>query len=131
MYTPRISEIQTSNFQKKWLESALPTTVLIYICGLPFDSCWCALCTKFFFFFFSLIGCPCQFVRISTNPTNPEINNHVNLQWPSYEQPHDSNLRSRGSKPFNSKFLSLDHHLDISKWLPNFIFGPSKLGYIK
>jgi hypothetical protein len=31
----------------------------------------------------------------STNPTGPEINDHVSFQWPSYEQPHDSNLKSQ------------------------------------
>ncbi|KAL9396961.1 hypothetical protein Peur_011214 [Populus x canadensis] len=25
--------------------------------------------------------------RTSTNPTGPEVNDHVSLQWPSYEQP--------------------------------------------
>jgi hypothetical protein len=32
-------------------------------------------------------------VRILTNPTDPEVNDYVSLQWPSYEQPQDSNLR--------------------------------------
>jgi hypothetical protein len=38
-------------------------------------------------------GCPGQLTRTSTNPTGPEVNDHVSLQWPSYEQPHDSKLR--------------------------------------
>ena len=38
-------------------------------------------------------GCPGQFARTSTNPTGPEVNDHVSLQWPSYEQPQGSNLR--------------------------------------
>jgi len=32
-------------------------------------------------------------VRTSTNPTGLEVNDHVNLQWPSYEQPQGLNLR--------------------------------------
>ena len=32
-------------------------------------------------------------MRTSTNLTGLEVNDHVSLQWPSYEQPHDSNLR--------------------------------------
>jgi len=34
-----------------------------------------------------------QLACTSTNPTGPKVNDHVNLQWPSYEQPHGSNLR--------------------------------------
>jgi hypothetical protein len=42
--------------------------------------------------FFSLtwVG---QLARTSTNPTGPEVNDHVSLQLSSYEQPQDSNLR--------------------------------------
>jgi hypothetical protein len=38
-------------------------------------------------------GCPGQFARISTNPTGPEVNDHVSLQWSLYEQSQGSNLR--------------------------------------
>jgi len=38
-----------------------------------------------FFFFLVLRGCPGQLARTSTNPTGPEVNDHVSLQWPSYE----------------------------------------------
>jgi len=31
-------------------------------------------------------------VRTSTNLMGPEVNDHVSLQQPSYEQPQDSNL---------------------------------------
>jgi len=34
-----------------------------------------------------------QFARISTNLSGLEVNDHVNLQWLSYLQPHDLNLR--------------------------------------
>jgi hypothetical protein len=34
-----------------------------------------------------------QLARTSTNPTGPEVNDHVSLQLSSYEQPQDSNLR--------------------------------------
>jgi len=44
-------------------------------------------------FFFSLTLVSGQLARISTNSTGPEVNNHVSLQWPSYEQPQGSNLR--------------------------------------
>ena len=30
-------------------------------------------------FFFSLTWCPGQLARILTNPTDPEVNDHVNL----------------------------------------------------
>jgi hypothetical protein len=35
-----------------------------------------------FFLFFLLMSR--QLARISTNPTNSEVNDHVNLQWLSY-----------------------------------------------
>ena len=34
-----------------------------------------------------------QLARTSINPTGPEVNDHVSLKWPSYEQPQGSNLR--------------------------------------
>jgi len=48
-----------------------------------------------FFFFFFYRGCPGQLARTSTNPTGPEVNDHVSLQWPSYEHPQGSNLRPK------------------------------------
>jgi len=51
---------------------------------------WCI-----FFFFFDYRGCPGQLARTSTNPTGPEVNDHVSLQWPSYERPQGSNLRPK------------------------------------
>jgi hypothetical protein len=47
----------------------------------------------FFYFFLVLHRYPGQFTRTSTNPTGSEVNDHVSLQWPSYKQPHGSNLR--------------------------------------
>jgi hypothetical protein len=44
-------------------------------------------------FFFSLTWVSGQFARTSTNLTGPKVNDHVSLQWPSYEQPQGSNLR--------------------------------------
>jgi hypothetical protein len=38
-------------------------------------------------FFFGLTLCPGQLAHTSTNFMNSEVNNHVSLQWPSYEQP--------------------------------------------
>jgi len=43
--------------------------------------------------FFSLMWVSGQLARTSINPTGPEVNDHVSLQWPSYEQPQSSNLR--------------------------------------
>jgi len=34
----------------------------------------------FFFFFFNLKGYPDQLARTSTNPTGPEVNDHISLQ---------------------------------------------------
>ena len=45
-----------------------------------------------FFIFLVSRGCPSQLACISTNPTGPEVNDHVRFQWPSYEQPQGSNL---------------------------------------
>ena len=39
------------------------------------------------------LGCLHLLACTSTNSTGPEVNDHVSLQWPSYEQPHGSNLR--------------------------------------
>ena len=55
-----------------------------------------------FFFFFDYRGCPGQLARTSTNLTGPEVNDHVSLQWPSYERPQGSNLRP--------KRVLIDHH---------------------
>jgi hypothetical protein len=49
------------------------------------------------FFFFLLRGCPGQLARTSTNPTGPEVNDHVSLQWPWGLW--DSNWWPLGSKP--------------------------------
>jgi hypothetical protein len=49
--------------------------------------------SMYFLFFLVLRGCPDQLAHTSTNPTGPEVNDHVNLQWLSYEQPQGSNLR--------------------------------------
>jgi hypothetical protein len=46
-------------------------------------------------FFFSLTWVFGQLARTSTNPTGPEVNDHISLQWPSYKQPQGSNLRSQ------------------------------------
>ena len=53
------------------------------------------LANYFHFLFFSLTWVFGQLVRTSTNPTSPEVNDHVSLQWPSYEQSQGSNLRSQ------------------------------------
>jgi len=45
-------------------------------------------------------------VRTSTNPTGPEVNDHVNLQWPSYEQPQGSNLRPQREQTSWSQALT-------------------------
>jgi len=34
-------------------------------------------------------------MRTSTNLTSPEVNDHVSLQLPLYEQPQGSNLRQQ------------------------------------
>jgi hypothetical protein len=46
-----------------------------------------------FFIFFSLTWVSGQLARTSTNLTGPEVNDHVSLQWSSYEQPQGLNLR--------------------------------------
>jgi hypothetical protein len=42
----------------------------------------------------------------------PEVNDHVSLQWPSYEQPHGSNLRPQREQTSWSQILTTGHHLD-------------------
>jgi hypothetical protein len=37
---------------------------------------------------------------------DPEVNDHVNLQWPSYEQPLDSNLRPQREQTSWSQALT-------------------------
>jgi hypothetical protein len=59
----------------------------------------------------SLIGVnfflvPDQLARTSTNPTGPEVNDHVSLQWPSYEQPHGSNLKPQREQTSWSQTLT-------------------------
>jgi hypothetical protein len=49
-------------------------------------------------------------VRTSTNPTGPEVNDHVSLQWPSYEQPQGSNLRPQRKQTSWSQALITGHH---------------------
>jgi hypothetical protein len=51
-------------------------------------------------------------VCTSNNPTDPEINDHVSLQWPSYEQLQGSNLRPQREQTSWPKLLPLGHHLD-------------------
>jgi hypothetical protein len=34
-------------------------------------------------------------VRTLTNPKDPEVNDHVNLQWLLYKQSQSSNLRTQ------------------------------------
>jgi len=61
-------------------------------------------------------------MRTSTNPTSPEVNDHVNLQWPSsYEQPQDSNLRPQREQTSWSQALTTGHHLD--SYLMSFLLG--------
>ena len=45
-------------------------------------------------------------MRISTNLTGPEVNNHVSLQWPSYEQPQGLNLRPQRKQTSWSQALT-------------------------
>ena len=42
----------------------------------------------------------------------PEVNDHVSLQWPLYEQPHGSNLRPQRKQTSWSQIFITDHHLD-------------------
>jgi hypothetical protein len=44
-------------------------------------------------------------VRTSTNPTGPEINDHVSLQWLSYEQPQGPNMRLQREQTSWSQIL--------------------------
>jgi len=50
--------------------------------------------------------CPGQLARISTNHTGPEVNDHISLQWPSYEQPQGSNLRLQRKQTSLSQALT-------------------------
>jgi hypothetical protein len=59
-----------------------------------------------FFFFLVYRGCLGQFARTSTNPTGLEVNDHVSLQWPSYEQPQGSNLRPQREQTSWSQALT-------------------------
>jgi hypothetical protein len=54
------------------------------------------------------------FLRISTDSTGPEVNDYVSLQWPSYEQPHDSNLKPQRKQTSWSQAFTTGHHLDGS-----------------
>jgi hypothetical protein len=58
-----------------------------------------------FFLFFSLMWVSGQLARTSTNPTGPEVNDHISLQWPSYEQPQGSNLRPQREQTSWSQVL--------------------------
>jgi hypothetical protein len=58
------------------------------------------------FFFFSLMWVYGQLARTSTNSTGPEVNDYVSLQWPSYEQPQDLNLRPQGEQTSWSQTLT-------------------------
>ena len=52
------------------------------------------------YFIFSLIWMWGQFERTSTNPTGPENNDHISLQWLSYEQPQGLNLKPQKKQIF-------------------------------
>ena len=54
-------------------------------------------------------------MRTSTNSTGPEVNDHVSLQWPSYEQPHGSNLRPQREQTSWSQTLTIR---PLPRWLP-------------
>ena len=82
----------------------------------------------FFFFFFGVVdiclfflgerGCPGQLACTSTNPTGPEVNDHVSLRWPSYEQPQGSNLRPHREQTSWSQALTTG---PPPRWLHLFI----------
>ena len=55
-----------------------------------------------------------QLVCTSINSTSPEVNNHVSLQWPSYKQPHGSNLRSQREQTSWFQALTIG---PLPKWL--------------
>ena len=59
-------------------------------------------------------------MRTSTNPTGPEVNDHVNFQWPSYEQPHGSNLKPQRKQTSWSQTLTTG---PPSRWFPNIFNG--------
>jgi len=70
-------------------------------------------------FFFSLTWVSGQLACTSTNPTGPEVNDHVSLQWPSYEQPHGSNLRPQKKQTSWSQVLITG---SPPRWFINFFY---------
>jgi hypothetical protein len=59
----------------------------------------------------------------------PEVNDHVSLQWPSYEQPRARTWDHRGSKSLGPKLLPLGHHLEGLR-LGFFIVSRSELVFL-
>ncbi|XP_052301121.1 uncharacterized protein LOC18103253 isoform X3 [Populus trichocarpa] len=57
--------------------------------------------------------------RTSTNLMGLEVNDHVSLQWPSYEQPQGSNLRPQSEQTSWSQALTTG---PPSRWLTRTIF---------
>ena len=47
-----------------------------------------------YFLFINVHGCPGQLARISTNPTDLEVNDHISLQW-SWEDSNSWLLKSK------------------------------------
>jgi hypothetical protein len=76
------------------------------------------------FFFFRVSGPACAH---STNLTGPEINDHVSLQWPSYEQPQGSNLRPQRKQTSLSQVLTTG---PPSKWLTIYFTTSNYMLYI-
>jgi len=66
------------------------------------------------------LGCLHLLACISTNSTGPEVNDHVSLQWPSYEQSHGSNLKpQREQTSWSQAFTTRPS----PRWLPTGFFN--------
>ena len=64
------------------------------------------------FCFFSLTWVSRSAWCTSTNPTGPEVNDHVSLQWLSYEQPQGLNLRPQREQTSWSQAFTTGRYLD-------------------
>jgi hypothetical protein len=65
------------------MERVIIPITIVYLMGFEL---WGEFEFHIFFFLFN-VGVRVSFARTSTNLMGPEVNDHVSLQWPSYEQP--------------------------------------------
>ena len=91
----------------KYVEFKLMSMIFIiyktHPCPLPFQT----ILPNMYIYIYIKCECPDQLAHTSTNLTGPEVNDHVSLQWPSYnQQPQGSNLRPQGKQTPQSQVLT-------------------------